>query len=68
MTKMELEIAQFVPATEIDFVSFWSKQYQYELEGLYENNIGLPLDADRVWALYKWKNGTEKMAAKLLSI
>jgi len=39
-------------------------QYQYELEGLYEENIGIPLDADRVWALYKWKNGTEKMAAK----
>jgi len=61
---MDLKIPQFVTATPADFVSFWSKQYRYDLEYLYDDNIGRPLTADRVWELYQWKNGTEKMAEK----
>lgn len=61
---MRLEIAQFVAASPADFITFWSAQYQYDLEHLYDNNIGQPLTEDRVWDLYKWKNGTEKIAAK----
>ena len=60
---MELEIPTFVPATQSDFVSFWCAQYQYDLERLYDDNIGKPLNEDRVWALYKWKNVSEKIAA-----
>lgn len=59
---MKLEIAQFVTASQDDFVSFWSMQYRYELEHLYDNNIGKPLTEARVWDLYKWKNGTWKIA------
>ena len=61
---MKLEVAKFESATPVDFVSFWSKQYQYDLEYLYNDNIGLPLTNDRVWHLYKWKNGSEKIAAQ----
>ena len=60
---MKLEIVQFVTASPVDFASFWSAQYRYELEPLYDNNIGQPLTEDRVWHLYKWKNGTEEIAA-----
>jgi hypothetical protein len=61
---MNLKILKFVSATQMDFVSFWSSQYQYDLEHLYDGNIGQPLTEDRVWSLYKWKNGTENIAAK----
>lgn len=61
---MKLEIPQFVAATPADFVSFWSQQYQDDLEHLYDDNIGQPLTADRIWELYKWKNQTEKIAAQ----
>lgn len=62
-TMMKLEIPTFVPATQSDFVSFWCAQYQYDLERLYDDNIGKLLNEDRVWALYKWKNVSEKIAA-----
>ena len=61
---MKLEVAQFVSANETDFVAFWSKEYSYDLEHLYDENIEKPLNENRVWALYKWKNGTEEIAKK----
>lgn len=65
---MNLEILKFHPATQMDFVSFWSSQYKYNLEHLYDDNIGKLLTDDRVWSLYKWKNGTEIAAKKQESI
>jgi len=61
---MNLEVVKFVSATPVEFVSFWSEQYRYDLEHLYAENIGLPLTQDRVWNLFKWKNGSEEIAAK----
>lgn len=49
-----------------DFINFWSKQYSYENEHLYDDNIGKELTEERIWALFRWKNGTplsEKKAA-----
>lgn len=60
---LKLEIVKYVSANETDFVDFWSKNYDYELEHLYDENIKkTPLDEKAVWALYQWKNGTEEIA------
>ena len=59
----KLEIVKCVLANETEFVEFWSKLNSYELEHLYDENIEKnPLDEAAVWALFKWKNGTEKIA------
>jgi hypothetical protein len=60
---MNLEILKFHPVTRMDFVLFWSSYYKYKLEPLYDVNIGKHLTEDRVWSLYKWKNGTTEIAA-----
>jgi hypothetical protein len=60
---LKLEIVKYVPASELEFVEFWSKLNFYELEHLYDENIKKnPLDQEAVWALFKWKNGTEEIA------
>jgi hypothetical protein len=62
---MKLEVVQFVSTNNPgDLISFWSQQYQYVLEYLYNDNIGHPLTEKRVWDLYKWKNGTTKISTK----
>ena len=61
---MKLEIVKYVSVNKASFVAFWSKEYSYDLEHLYDENIGKSLDKDRVWALYKWKNSTEEIAKK----
>jgi hypothetical protein len=45
------------PTTPKQFVSFWEPLYEYRDEQLYDDNIALPPTADRVIALFKWKNG-----------
>ena len=60
---LKLEIVKRVSANETDFVDFWSKQNSYNLEHLYDENIKkTPLDKAAILALYKWKNGSEKIA------
>ncbi len=61
---MKLEIAKLSKVPQAQFVSFWCAQYYYDLEHLYDDNIDQPLTEDSVWDLYKWKNGTVKIAAK----
>jgi hypothetical protein len=48
----------------LDFVSFWSAQYRYGLEHLYDRNIGQTLTEESVWSRYTWKNGTKNIAVK----
>ena len=31
---------------------------------LYDENIGQPLSEERIWQLYRWKNGTSRIAEK----
>lgn len=44
-------------ATPIDFVSYWSRLYRDPREELYDVGIQRPLTAEKVRALYIWKNG-----------
>jgi hypothetical protein len=64
--KMQLVVARLCKVGQEEFVRFWSGKYSYapEVAGLYEENIGKPLDAGRVWALYRWKNGSKIIAEK----
>lgn len=60
---LNLEIVKYASASETEFIGFWSKLNFYELEHLYDENIQkISLDEKAVWALFKWKNGTEKIA------
>jgi hypothetical protein len=59
---MKLEIFASQSASQVGFVDFWAKQYRYGLERLYNDNIGKPLNEARIWNLFKWKNGNEKIA------
>jgi hypothetical protein len=38
------------------FVEYWVSKYPLVNEPLYKANIGKPLTAKRVWALFEWKN------------
>ena len=40
-----------------EFVHIWSPFYNCKLERLYLENISRALDADRLLALFEWKNG-----------
>jgi hypothetical protein len=46
-----------------EFVEFWSGEYQYPNQRLYDENIGQSLTAERVWKLFAWKNGTGETIA-----
>jgi len=43
---------------QLNFIDFWSKQYKYSNEHLYNENIGKDLTKDRILKLFEWKNGT----------
>lgn len=51
-----------------DFVRFWRQLYIYPNSEIYDLNILKPLDENRIWSLYRWKNGTEISAKKRQSI
>ena len=42
--------------TKSQFINFWSRQYSYENDPLYDDNIGKELIEDRIWDLFHWKN------------
>ena len=65
---MPLETFLMAPATAAQFVEFWTARYHYPQGALYDNNIGLPLTADRVWELYEWKNGSPIAPGKKASV
>jgi hypothetical protein len=56
----------FVPKSE--FINFWSKQYFYPKDYLYNDNIGKELIEDRIWDLFLWKNGKPLLEKKKLSV
>jgi hypothetical protein len=49
LTRMVVDPSQFVDR--------WAALYDYGREDMYDRNIGLPLSAERVLALFEWKNG-----------
>jgi len=65
---MQFEVVRFVSASATDFVDFWSQQYQYDFQELYDNNVGRALTEERIWQMYRWKNGTAISAKKKKSI
>jgi len=53
---------------QIEFVDFWSKQYNYSNEYMYDDNIGKELTEERILKLFQWKNGTPLSTKKLQSV
>jgi hypothetical protein len=50
--------------TKAEFVGFWSGEYYDELESLYDDSINRPLTEENIWALFKWKNGSEGISER----
>lgn len=65
---MRLPVFKEELVTKSDFVTFWSGQYSYKNEHLYDDNIGKELTEDRIWALFMWKNGGPLSAKKSTSV
>ena len=59
---MILRVPKWEQTDARHFVDFWAQQYSDRLEHLYEQNINRPLTEERVWSLFRWKNGTERIA------
>jgi len=51
-----------------EFVDFWSQQYNYSKESLYDDNIGKELTEERILELFRWKNGSILSQKKLKSV
>jgi hypothetical protein len=65
---MHLSVFQKYLVAKPEFINFWSKQYSYPKDYLYNNNIGKELIEDRIWALFLWKNGKPLSEKKRLSV
>ena len=65
---MALTTYKSVCAQPAEFVHFWSAQYDYTLDRLYEENIGRPMTSDKVFALFEWKNGSRLSDKKRMSV
>jgi hypothetical protein len=61
-------IYKALPACPAQFVEFWSLRYQYSQENLYIDNIGQELTEERIFNLFKWKNGTPLSNRKQASV
>jgi len=53
---------------QVEFIDFWSKQYKYSNEYMYDNNIGKELTEKRILELFQWKNGTILSVLKQRSV
>ena len=52
-----------------DFISFWSVQYNYAFDDLYDNNIRLnKLEPENLQQLYFWKNGMRLSSNKEIRV
>ncbi len=51
-----------------DFIDFWASRYVDPRESLYDENIGKPLTAKSVMALFEWKNGGKLSNRKIASV
>ena len=65
---MDLPVFQKLLVPKSKFISFWSKQYYYPKDHLYNNNIGKTLTEARIWELFLWKNGKPLSEKKKLSV
>jgi hypothetical protein len=57
--------------TQVDkdeFVRFWSSKYVNPNETLYTDNIGSPLDEDKIFKLFTWKNNNNLSRRKKRTI
>jgi len=63
-----LKILTYKDTNQLDFIDFWSKQYKYSNEYLYNENIGKDLTKDRILKLFEWKNGTTLSTKKFKSV
>ena len=54
--------------TVSEFIDYWSKEYNYIKDYLYNDNIGKPLTRDRILALFEWKNATTLSRKKMASV
>ena len=65
---MQLPVFREDFVSKSEFVNFWSKQYFYPKDYLYNDNIGKELIEERIWALFIWKNGKPLSEKKKLSV
>jgi hypothetical protein len=65
---VQLPIFREAFVSKSEFISLWSRQYSYENEHLYDDNIGKELIEDRIWALFQWKNGGPLSKKKQVSV
>jgi hypothetical protein len=65
---VQLPVLREAFVSTAEFINFWSKQYSYENDHLYDDNIGKELIEDRIWALFKWKNGGPLSKKKQASV
>jgi hypothetical protein len=65
---MPMLIYKPLQATPTQFVKFWSLRYVYAEENLYNDSIGHELTEQRIYDLFKWKNGTRLSNRKRASV
>lgn len=61
---MKLKKIEYVDTDVTGFIESWNKKYWDPLEHYYNDHIKKPPSEIRVWALFKWKNGTENISKK----
>ena len=64
--KLPVFRTEFVNAQE--FINFWSSQYKYKNEHIYDDNIGKELNEERILSLFEWKNGSKLSEKKFASV
>src|SRR5574344_1805343 len=50
------------------FIEYWASHYSYNLESIYDKNIGKKLTSERLLHLFEWKNGGVISKTKIASI
>ena len=65
---LDLPIFKEAFVSPSEFIDFWSRQYSYENEYLYDKNIGKELTEERIWDLFLWKNGRPLSEKKRISV
>lgn len=65
---MKLPIFKKHNVKTLEFLKFWSGQYNYDNEYLYDDNINKKLTEERIWELFLWKNGRPLSEKKKISI
>jgi hypothetical protein len=68
MTLGPFHILKYEVTSAQSFVELWSRQYRYDQEPLYIDNIGKPITPHSLSTLYEWKNGRTLSGKKRKSI